>query len=105
MAVDLKWHDACNASRAFDAAEKAAGWPKAMTASQIAALQRPHAYGDVQGRRARVTLQGALEAACEFGELACITETEQVPVRHDYFESNDSGAPYDWRAQGFKRKW
>lgn len=105
MAVDLKWHDAYSASRAFDASQKDKGWPPVMTASEIASLQRPYAYGDNQGRRAQAVLRGALEAACESGELACVTKTEQVPVEPNYFEPNDSVSSSSWRERGFTREW
>lgn len=109
--VDLQWHDACSASRAFTAEEKAAGWPADMTPAQLAAMQRPAAHGDSQGRRAQWALRDALTAACEAGELVHVAETVELPAPEpDYFESGDQDyfGSAEWRArdkQKFMRQW
>lgn len=69
MAVDLRWHDACSASRAFSQQEKAGGWPESMTAVQLAALQRPYKLGDAAGMRHSRSLLSALDSACDEGDL------------------------------------
>lgn len=87
--VDLRWHDAYSASRAFAAEEKAGGWPDRMTPAQLAALQRPWERGDIAARRACWALRDAINAACEAGSLAheVTTETKRTPlVDHSLFE-------------------
>lgn len=86
--VDLRWHDAYSASRAFAAEEKAGGWPDRMTPAQLAALQRPWERGDIAARRACLALRDAINAACEAGSLAheVTTETKRTPlVDHSLF--------------------
>lgn len=79
MAVDLRWRDACTASRAFTAEQKAAGWPETMTVAQLAAIQRPYQPGEGAGRRSAAALQAALDAACKEGGL--VHEAQSKVVR------------------------
>lgn len=93
MMVNLKWRDACSASRAFGALELAAGWPEAMTISQLAAMQRPHPRGDAEARRACLALGSALKAACKDGSLphevtAQVKRTPLVDHVPNRFSSN-----------------
>lgn len=106
MATDLKWLDACRASRAFTPVEQAAGWPAVMTAEQLAAVQRPHDLKDVNGRRFKWTLAKAIEMACQAGELACTTETVQIPQDPGRFAPIDDGVGSSaWKARAFTRQW
>ena len=109
MAVDLQWHDACHATRAFTSAEQAAGWPDAMTLAQLVAMQRPCEYGDKAGRHAKRALWAALDAACTAGELEHITETKKVQpqqVRQIVNTNPEVVDPYKpWAIRGFTRQW
>ena len=109
MAVDLQWHDACHATRAFTPAERAAGWPDTMTLAQLVAMQRPCEYGDKAGRVSQRALAAALEAACKAGELEHSTETKEVPppqvLRVVNLCMDDMPAPGSWAARGFNRRW
>ncbi len=108
-AIDLAWHDACSASRAFTAEEKAAGWPDSMTPQQLACLQRPFVLGDKQGRAANRALAGALQAACTAGELAHTVETRREEFDPTLFEPiGQALAPTDradWTGWGRTRDW
>lgn len=110
MAVDLQWHDACHATRAFTSAESAAGWPDTMTLSQLVAMQRPFERGDKAGRLAQRALAAALLAACKAGELEHSTETTAVQPpkpRYKVVQTNN-GDPFsskNWAARGFNRQW
>lgn len=81
MAVDMKWRDAlavtCIAQQ-FTREAWQAGWPQSMGPEQLAAMQRPHEYGDKQGRNNRLALRSALEAACKDQSLPCEAETRSV---------------------------
>ena len=109
MAVDLQWHDACHATRAFTSAENAAGWPDAMTLAQLAAIQWPYERGDKAGLAAQRALHAALQAACTAGELDHTTETKEVrpqQVRRvvNTYMDDTPGAGF-WAARGFTRQW
>ena len=85
--IDLAWHDACNASRVFVVADSPV-WPDAMTPAQLAAMQRPVAFNDTQARLSECSaLCGALEAACQAGELEYIAETKQRRIDRAVFEA------------------
>ena len=102
--VDLQWHDACSVSRAFNAEQKAAGWPESMTPAQLAALQRPYVCGDADGRRAQWALRGALLAACQAGDLEHTTDTRQEAIEANVFDPTPLGSD-TWRERGFQREW
>lgn len=106
MAVDLQWHDAFHATKAFNRAEKASGWPDAMTLEQLAAIQRPHERGD---KAAQVALHAALQAACIAGELEHTTETKEVrpPKVMRVVNTRMEEVPVSgfWAARGFTRQW
>lgn len=87
-AINLAWHDACNASRVFVVADSPV-WPDAMTPAQLAAMQRPVAFNDTQERLSECrALCGALEAACQAGELEYIAETKpRGPIDRAVFEA------------------
>lgn len=109
MAVDLQWHDACHATRAFTSAENAAGWPDAMTLAQLAAIQRPYERGDKAGLAAQRALHAALQAACTAGELEHTTETKEVRppkvMRVVSTRMEEMPASGFWAARGFTRQW
>lgn len=111
MAVDLKWDDACSASRAFTAEEKAAGWPASVTPAQLAALQRPWELTDKAARARCWALQRSVHKACEDGDLPSEAHTVLQPstvrprVRRDPFVSY-SGSMFgsnEWTARDFGR--
>lgn len=109
MAVDLQWHDACQATRAFTSAESAAGWPDTMTLSQLVAMQRPCERDDKSGRHVQRALAEALQAACTAGELEHTTETKEVRLPQVMRVVNTrmeemSGSGF-WAARGFTRQW
>lgn len=63
------------AGREFTAEEHKAGWPKAMTPSQLAAMQRPWTIGDKVGRATCIALRDTIVGACEAGEIEHETQT------------------------------
>lgn len=101
MVVNLRWFEACSASRAFSDAEKAHGWPGAMQIEQLAAIQRPHAVGDLQGQEEQEALRDAIEAAVKDGSLYGIQlgsegtgyrpMTAEEAARHDGLFGDGSG--------------
>lgn len=46
-----------------------AGWPNVMTPWQIASMQRPYVFGDMEGSRFSGSLHDAIFMACECGDL------------------------------------
>lgn len=46
-----------------------AGWPNVMTPWQIASMQRPYVFGDMEGSRFSDSLHDAIFMACECGDL------------------------------------
>lgn len=62
--IDLRWHDACSASRAFTAEEMAGGWPDSMTPAQLASIQRPYIPEDAPDWLAQLQLCAALDSIC-----------------------------------------
>lgn len=101
MVVNLRWFEACSASRAFSDAEKANGWPGAMQIEQLAAIQRPHALGDLQGQEEQEALRDAIEAAVKDGSLYGFLRgsedtglrpmTAEEAARHDGLFGDGSG--------------
>ncbi|RYH48703.1 MAG: hypothetical protein EON54_15940, partial [Alcaligenaceae bacterium] len=69
MVMNLRWFEACSASRAFSESEKASGWPWVMRIEQLAAIQRPYAVEDSRGREAQEALRDAMEAFVKSGGL------------------------------------
>lgn len=69
MVMNLRWFEACSASRAFSESEKADGWPWVMRIEQLAAIQRPHAVEDARGREAHEALLDAMKAFVKGGGL------------------------------------
>lgn len=60
--IDLRWHDACSASRAFTAEEMAGGWPDSMTPAQLAGIQRPYIPEGAPDWLAQLELCAALDS-------------------------------------------
>jgi len=109
VAVDLQWHDACHATRAFTSAENAAGWPDAMTLAQLVAMQRPCKRDDKAGRHVQRALAEALQAACTARELEHTTETKEVKPRRvlrvvSTFVDDTPNSGF-WAARGFTRSY
>jgi len=83
IVVNLKWRDAvADSGFPFTEAEQKAGWPQAMTADKLAALQRPVPHGTAPEYKARLKAYRALEAAivqaCVEGAVKCSTETRET---------------------------
>ena len=100
MAVDLKWRDACLASRAFTAAEKAAGWPAAMTPEQLAGIQRPHLKSDIEARNRKWALKTAIVDAVKARELPAGKEVVYVSQRQTEGSRRAQEAWKMWKASG-----
>ncbi len=92
MTVDLKWADAMAvAGQAFVVDERKAGWPDRLMPHQLARLQRPFSNGDKAARNLCFALGGAIQQACEAGQLAhTVTSkvvqrqwSKDVPVRFE----------------------
>ena len=79
MTVNLAWRDAMAVAAAyFTRQEHGAGWQANMATGQLAALQRPYAYGDSKGRRACWALRDELADACKAGAIEHTSTTERV---------------------------
>ena len=100
MAVDLKWRDACTASRAFTAVEMAAGWPAAMTPEQLAGIQRPHLISDIEARNRKWALKTAIVDAVKAGELPAGKEVAYVSRRQTEESRHAQEAWKMWKASG-----
>jgi hypothetical protein len=106
MAVDLQLYEAFYGTKAFYGARIDDGWPDTMTLGGLVELQIPRERKEPLNAKHKA-LFGALDAACNAGELEHTTVTREVrprPVRrvvNTYME--DMAASGDWYARGYTR--
>lgn len=98
MVVDLRWRDAMAAPViACEFNARGDGWPVAMTAIQLAVMQRPYVRGDTAARNLVWALRGHIEAGRKDGSIAHTEKVERVLSRGAVIQ-NRQPDPGGWPA-------